>query len=94
MRETSVRFTEGEHVEKISRWGGVDVAIVLIATGITDDYRRQPDDVQLPEMWVTEIDPQGNEHVRDGSDDGGIWIRHGIQQLAADSVFLLDVDQK
>ena len=89
-----MRFAEGEHVEKIRGWGGVDVAIVLVAAVVTDDHRRQPDDIQLPEMRITEIDPQGNERLRDGGDDGGVWIRHGIQQLAADSVILFDVDQE
>jgi hypothetical protein len=45
-------------------------------------------------MQITEIDPQRNERLRDGGDDGGVWIRHGIQQLAADSVILLDIDEK
>jgi hypothetical protein len=45
-------------------------------------------------MWIAEIDPQGNERLRDSSDDGGVWIRHGIQQLAADSMLLFDVDQE
>ena len=92
--ETSVGFAQGKHVEKIGGRGGVDVAIVLVAAVITDDHGRQPDDVQLPDMRITEIDPQGNERLRDGGDDGGVWIRHGIQQFAADSVILFDVDQE
>ena len=89
-----MRFAEGEHIEKISGWGRVDVAIVLVAAVVTDDHRRQPDDIQLSEMWITEIDSQGNERLRDGGDDGGVWIRHGIQQPAADSVILFDVDEE
>ncbi|MDF3016469.1 MAG: hypothetical protein K0R44_1694, partial [Thermomicrobiales bacterium] len=88
--ETGMRFAEGEHIEKIRGWGGVDVAIVLVAAVVTDDHRRQPDDIQLPEMWITEIDPQGNERLR----GGGVWIRHGIQQLAPDSVILFGIDQE
>ena len=41
-----------------------------------------------------EIDPQGNERFGDSGDDSGVWIRHGIQQLAADSVLLFNIDQE
>jgi len=92
--ETGVRFAEGEHVEKIRGWGGVDVAIVLVAAVVTDNYRWQPDDIQLLDVRITEIDPQGDECLCDGGDDRGVWIRHGIQQLAADSVILFDVDEE
>lgn len=91
--EPGVRLAEGEHVEKIKGWGGIDIAILLVAAVVTDDHGRQPDDVPLPEMRIAEINSQGNERVRDGGDDGGVWIRHGIQQLAADSVILIDIDQ-
>ena len=45
-------------------------------------------------MRIAEIDSQGNERLRDSGNDGGVWIRHGIQQLAADSVILFDIDQE
>jgi hypothetical protein len=39
------------------------------------------------------VEPEPDEsRVHDGT-NGGIWIRHGIQQLTADSVVLLDVDE-
>jgi hypothetical protein len=45
-------------------------------------------------MWIVEIDPQRNERLCDSGGDGGVWIRHGIQQLAADSVLFFDINQE
>ena len=67
---------------------------MFVAAMVTDHHSRQPDDVQLPKVRITEIDPQGDERLRHGGDDGGVWIRHGIQQLAADSVIFFDIDQE
>jgi hypothetical protein len=55
--ETGVRFAEGEDVEEIKGRDSVDGAVMLVAAVVTDDYRRQPNDIQLPDMRIAEIDP-------------------------------------
>ena len=41
--------------------------------------RRQPDDVQLADVRIPEVEAQGDERRGDSGDDGGVWIHHGIQ---------------
>jgi hypothetical protein len=45
-------------------------------------------------MGIAEIEPKWNECRINRGDHGGVWIRHGIQQLTADSVVLFHVDEE
>jgi hypothetical protein len=40
------------------------------------------------------IETQRNEARLNSGDDGGVWIHHGIQQLATYSLVLFDIDQQ
>ncbi len=92
--EAGVGFGEGEDIEEVVGRGGVDAAAVLAAAVVEDDDGRQPDDVEAAYVGVAELEAEWNERFLDGGDDGGVWIRHGIQQLAAYSVLLFDVDEE
>jgi hypothetical protein len=88
-----VCLTQSQNVEEVGRGRGIDVAGVLLAAMVEKHDGRQPDDVQLADTRLSEIEAQGNERLGDGGDHGGVWIHHGIQELTAYSVILLDVDQ-
>ena len=90
--QARVGLTKGEDVEEIIRRGRIDVTALLVEAVVEDDHRRQPDDVQRPHVGITKIETQRNECRVNSGDDGRMWIHHGIQQLAADSVVLFDVD--
>ena len=92
--EPGVRFAEGEHVEKIRGGAALTLRYCSLPRWSRTITVGSQTTFRFPEMRIAEINPQGNERVRDGGDDGGVWIRHGIQQLAADSVILIDIDQK
>ena len=72
-------FSECQHIEEVRGRRGVDVPGVFLATMIEDDYRRQPDDIQVTHMPVGHVNAQRNERLRHNRDDLWVWIHHGIQ---------------
>ena len=88
-----VRLSEIEHIQQIFRRDGVDRAVVDDLALIEDVDCRQPDQVQRADMRIPMIELQRHESGGDGCDDGGVWIRHGIQQFTAYSIFFFDIDQ-
>lgn len=89
-----MRFAERENVKEILGRRGIDIPVVLVSAMVADDHGRQPDDVQLANMAVAQVETERHERGVDRADDGGVWIRHGIQELAAYSVLLFDIDQE
>jgi hypothetical protein len=89
-----VCFPQREEVEKVGGGSGIDQTRVLVTAVIADHDRWQPDDIEFPHVRIAVINAQRNERLRNGGNDGGVWIHHGIQQFAAYSVIFFDVDQE
>jgi hypothetical protein len=91
--QAGVRLTQIQHIEQILGRQRVDRAVVDDLALVGNVERGQPNQIELSYPWIKVVEPEPDEsRVHDGT-NGGIWIRHGIQQLTADSVVLLDVDE-
>jgi hypothetical protein len=93
--EAGVGFADVEHVEKVIRREEIDVSKVDDPAAVGDEQGWRPDHVERTDNGtiLEKIESQGHEAVRDGGLDPGVWIRHGIQLLAAASGDFHDVDQ-
>ena len=88
-----VCFAEIEHIQQVFRRQGVDRGVVDHLALIEDVDCRQPDQVQCADVRIPVVEPEWHEPGAEGGDDGWMWIRHGIQYIAAYSVNFFDIDQ-
>jgi len=88
-----VCFAEIEHIQQVFRRQGVDRGVVDHLALIEDVDRRQPDQVERADMGIPVVELERHEPGGDSCDDGGMWIRHGIQEVTAYSLLFFDVDQ-
>lgn len=91
--EPRVRFAEIEHIEQVLRGQPIDRSVVHHLPFVEDIERRQPDEIQLPDIRVEVIEFQRYKPLGDRPPNSWVWIRHGIQEFAAYSVVFLDINQ-
>jgi hypothetical protein len=94
--EAGVRFADVKHVKEVFRRQEIDRTVMDDATTVGDEEGWRPDDIERSNRIpiFKQVEAERHESVRNRGLDTGVWIRHGIQLLAAASRDLHHVDQE